>query len=332
MAHSITILPSAPQANACSFAHDVVKGLQGTPKAIPSMHFYDDRGSELFAKITQLDAYYPTRTEEAILRANAKTLSALVGHTPTDIIELGAGCSEKIWIVLDQLVKDGRDFVFRPVDISHFAMSKTRDATIKRHGNHVSMRGVIGNYPDALAHISEEAEDTGRKKVILFFGSNLGNMNDAQAIEFLLKLRTCMKKEDVLILGVDLKKDLHLIHRAYDDPEGVTAEFNLNLLDRMNRELGANFNRANFVHHPFYDPSLHAMVSWLVATKDHTVSFERLPLPFVRFREGEGIRTEISRKYSVGDIRRLAERSRFSVDNIFTDEKRWFADVVLRPA
>lgn len=327
---SVTVLKQAREDGHTTFADDVRKGLSATPKVIPSRNFYDARGSELFEEITRLPSYYPTATEVAILKKHARDISFLVGNDPAEIIELGSGCGEKTWIVLDQLIKDERDIIFRPVDISNSAMHQMDAVVEKRYGNTLTMGGVVGDYVESLAHIAQCPLSMNRKKVILFFGSNIGNMSDMEAVEFLLKLRSCMKQGDLLIVGFDLKKDLGMLQKAYDDPEGITADFNYNLLDRMNRELGANFNRANFVHHPFYDPDLEAMVSYLVATKDHTVSLTKLNM-WAEFREGEGIRTEMSRKFSFADIRRLAERTRFSGHAVYTDSKKWFANVVLKP-
>ena len=332
MTHSVTVLRTKDAEQVLSpFATDVARGLWSTPKIIPSRNFYDERGSELFAKITTLPSYYPTRTETNILRARARDISSLVGSAPTEVVELGCGCGEKTFIILDQLIRDGRDIVFRPLDISQSAMNQMSATVEKRYGDNLRMQGVVGEYIPGLAHIDADVLGQNRKKLILFFGSNIGNMTDTEAVEFLLKLHVSMKQGDLLIVGFDLKKELRIIHQAYDDPEGVTREFNLNLLDRMNRELGANFNRAAFVHHPFYDPSLEAMVSWLVSTKEQDVSLTKLPHGWVHFREGEGIRTEMSRKFSFTDIRTLAERSRFRARDIYTDAQQWFADVVLQP-
>lgn len=330
MAQSVTVLKKVREDGQTAFENDVRQGLSATPKSIPSRNFYDARGSDLFDQITRLPSYYLTATETAVLEKHARDISFLVGNGPAEIIELGSGCGEKTWIVLDQLIKDRRDIIFRPVDISHSAMDQMEHAVDNRYGDTLMMRGVVGDYVESLAHIAQCPLSMNRKKVILFFGSNIGNMNDTEATEFLLKLRTCMKPGDLLIVGFDLKKDLGMLQRAYDDPEGITAEFNYNLLDRMNRELDANFNRAHFVHHPFYDPNLEAMVSYLVATRDHTVSIPKLNM-WVEFREGEGIRTEMSRKFSFADIRRLGERARFKGHAVYTDSKRRFANVVFKP-
>lgn len=330
MAQSVTVLKKTREDGQTAFENDVRKGLSATPKSIPSRNFYDTRGSNLFVQITRLPSYYLTSTEEAILEKHARDISFLIGSSPTDLIELGSGCSRKTEIILDQLIKDGRDIVFRPGDISHGAMDELEQKVANRYGDTLTMRGAVGDYVECLAYMAQDPLSMNRKKVILLFGSNIGNMTDTEATEFLLKLRTCMKPGDLLIVGFDLKKDLGMLQKAYDDPEGVTAEFNYNLLDRMNRELGANFNRAHFVHHPFYDPNLEAMVSYLVATRDHTVSIPKLNM-WVEFREGEGIRTEMSRKFSFADIRRLGERARFKGHAVYTDSKKRFADVVFKP-
>ncbi|MBP9772008.1 MAG: L-histidine N(alpha)-methyltransferase [Candidatus Pacebacteria bacterium] len=312
-----------------SFFLDVKKGLLQNPKRVPSKYFYDDEGSRLFRRITSLPEYYPTRVEAGILGTNALALGEQFAGQRLNVIELGAGASEKTDILLRGISSHVEDVVYRPVDISEEAMITLRDR-MEVFGKTVSMRGIVGDYIDGLRAIVKQ--NGGRTNLIVFLGSNIGNLTDQEAAEFLLSVRSTMSAKDRLLIGFDLKKNLQVLHDAYDDSKGVTAEFNYNLLHRINRELEGDFVVSQFVHHPFYDPSLEAMVSWLVSSVDQSVRFgvgsERQE---VTFNEGEGVRTEMSRKFSLSDIARLAHRTQFSVAKSFEDQKSWFADSLWQP-
>ncbi len=325
---------ATPSASGISlFGADVLQGLSKRKKQIPARYFYDDRGSELFDQITRLPEYYPTRAETSILSANADLICELVGTEPTDIVELGCGCGPKTWDLLGALLSNGADIRYRPIDISEGAMSTLYTELDRRFGSRLEVEGVVAEYNGGLAHLNAQSTKKGRKKLILFFGANIGNMTDPEAVQFLRELGEYMQPEDRLLIGFDLKKDLHILQQAYDDSQGITAEFNLNLLARMNRELGADFDLTNFTHHAFYDPAREAMVSWIISLEAQQVRFKgMIGNPTFIFRELEGIWVEMSRKFSTDDISVLAQRSDLIVENWLLDSQQMFVNTILRRA
>ncbi|MDQ3076446.1 MAG: L-histidine N(alpha)-methyltransferase [bacterium] len=317
-----------PSKDRARFKEDIISGLEQKPKILPSKYFYDDAGSMLFDEITKLEEYYPTRVETSILREHAGQIAQLAKSEPANIVELGAGCNEKTWIILEGMIESGCNVTYKPIDINVGAMQAMKSAIDHRFGNRLVMNGIVADYIEGLAMIQREGNR--HRNIVLFLGSNIGNMSDTEAQHFLLSLRTVMKQDDRLIIGFDLQKDIDVLERAYNDARGVTAAFNLNLLGRINRELGANFDTTKFRHQPFYDPALGAMVSWLVSTEDQDVEIPGFCRPFW-FRRGEGIRTEMSRKFSVIDIGLLAAKTRFKVEGEYSDPKSMFIDSVFRP-
>jgi dimethylhistidine N-methyltransferase len=328
----VTTVPGFSGRTVSTLEDDVRSGLRSTPKVIAPRNFYDERGSQLFEAITQLPEYYLTETETGIIAEYIDDLTSLLATEAVEIIELGAGCNQKTWLILEAFTAIKKSVVYRPVDISVGAMNALEQNFLQRFkiSDSIHMHGLIGPYSETIDVLRSEPK-TERSRLILFLGSNIGNMSFDEAIEFLLEIHLLTSPNDRVVVGFDRKKDLRVLQAAYDDSQGVTREFNLNLLDRMNAELGADFNRAWFSHLAFYDPQLEGMVSWLVSTRDQTVAFAAFNGAYVHFRQGEGIRTELSRKYSEADIRKLAHRAKFSVEKVMSDTKDKFSLVVLKP-
>ena len=312
---------SATQPN--TFAGDVLLGLSATPKFLSSKYFYDDEGSRLFQEIMKLPEYYLTRAEfETFSTQTREIFEAFTWENATfDLIELGAGDGTKTAILIDYFLKQNADFRYMPIDISQEAIDfLTEKFRIKFPL--LSINPKVGDYFRILETFKTESEQA---KVILFLGSNIGNFSQAQAQDFFGQLRGAMNENDLLFVGFDLQKDPRVILKAYDDVQGVTAAFNLNLLKRINRELGANFNIEDFSHYAIYRPVECAARSFLISRRAQTVFVEALNKSF-EFAAWEPIFMEISQKYSLEMIEDLARVSGFRTAQNFFDSNHHFVD------
>jgi dimethylhistidine N-methyltransferase len=312
------------------FLAHVAEGLRRPQKTLSSMYFYDDEGSRLFQQIMALPEYYPTRTEFGLLTrhraALATALRPAAAQEPFFLVELGAGDGLKTKILLRQLLETGATFTYMPVDISGAALDGLT-ASLREELPQLRVEPVATDYSAALQLV---ATRPGRK-VVLFLGSNIGNFLPPQRQVFLRTLAAPLTPNDRLLIGFDLQKEPRLIRAAYDDAQGVTAAFNLNLLARLNRELGADFDLAHWQHYTDYDPLAGAVRSFLVSTRAQTVQIGALNQRF-DFAAWETIHTENSYKFTGPQIESLAAEAGLSVTEFFTDEQNYFADVVLRPA
>jgi dimethylhistidine N-methyltransferase len=322
------VLPTGGLAEGTSqqaFADDVLIGLSEHPKRIASMWFYDDIGSRLFRRITEQEEYYLTAAERQILQAYGRHMLAPLGHGPLDIIDLGAGDGHKTALLLEPLATAGADVRYVPVDISAAAMSQLLDRVQQRY-EHLPVKGLVGEYFDSIRWLGKQG---GRRKLVLFLGSNIGNFTRPRAHAFLRRLRNALAPGDGLLLGFDLKKDIDVLSRAYNDSAGITAQFNLNLLERVNRELGGHFDPRRFRHFSTYDVVTGAMHSYLVSLKDQTVAIDLLREEF-SFEAWEALHTEYSYKYHEQDIDQLCRQSGFREEVRCRDERHWFCDVLWR--
>lgn len=307
-------------------ARHVAEGLARNPKTLSSMYFYDDAGSRLFQQIMALPEYYPTRAEFAIFRTNGAAIAAALGGTagaPFTLVELGAGDGAKTKLLLRELLAAGPDFTYAPVDISAGAMSGLV-ATLARELPALRVVPVVASYTDALDQLDAQPG----RKAVLFLGSNIGNFGPAERLDFLRQLAAPLSEDDRLLIGFDLRKDPRRIRAAYDDAQGITAAFNLNLLTRLNRELGADFDLARWQHYTDYEPLTGAVRSFLVSTEAQAIHFEALELT-VPFAVWEVIHTENSYKFTRPQIEELAAKAGLRVVDFFTDGAGDFADVVL---
>ncbi len=295
-----------------SFLNDVLNGLSGSPKSLPSKYFYDATGSALFDKITQLEEYYPTRTELQIMRENIDAIGASLGEDLA-IIEYGSGSSTKTRLILDH-IPSGSTYV--PIDISGVHLNQVAD-------------GLTADYPD-LQVIPVHADystpvdlpEFDGRRVVYFPGSTIGNFRPADATRFLKRMHAIVGDDGGAIIGVDLKKDLEVLLNAYDDASGVTADFNLNLLARINRELAADFDLDGFAHRAIYDEDEGRIEMHLVSRKAQTV---RVAERAFRFERDEYVHTENSYKYGIDQFSELARSADFWVEQVWTDARSWFA-------
>jgi L-histidine N-alpha-methyltransferase len=313
--------------NTISMVADAVeKGLSENPKHLPSWLFYDETGDKLFQAIMKMPGYYLTGCEYQILEANKDNLLRLFKNDakPFNLIELGAGDGYKTEILLKHFSKNNTEFVYTPVDVSESVLRTLKGRLVKNIPDLV-VKPINNRYEDAF----RELQDRETKKVFLFMGANIGNFPTEKAIEFLTKISGVMSSDDQLLIGFDLKKDPRLIDAAYDDPDGITRDFNLNLLQRLNRELGANFKVTSFSHYPYYNPETGVLKSYLVSRTDQDVYFEYTDKQ-IHFNQWEVIHTEVSMKYDKAMIETMARHARLEVLDWFFDPKYYFCDVVLR--
>jgi dimethylhistidine N-methyltransferase len=305
-------------------ANDVLAGLAETPKTLPSKYFYDAAGSRIFQQIMELPEYYLTRTEFEILeKQKAEICHAFEGESPFHLVELGAGDGLKTKILLRQLMQDKINFEYVPVDISGEAMNQL-ETSLRSEIPGLKTDGFTGDYFKALNWLQKNKPG---RKVVLFLGSNIGNFESADSEQFIQKMASFLQAGDKVLMGFDLRKDPRIIRPAYDDAAGVTAAFNLNLLKRLNRELGANFDLEQFRHFADYDPLNGVMRSFLISRRKQTVTFSALNHS-VTFEAWEAIHTENSHKYSIPQIEVLGKNAQLEVEEIFSDERHYFADVL----
>ena len=303
------------------FALDVLLGFSGPAKFLPSKYFYDSNGSRLFEAITDLEQYYPTRCEFEILQKCGTQLAQYVQDEPFEIVELGAGDGRKTKVLLSRLLEGGQQFTYSPVDISESAVADLV-ASLQRSHEGLQTRGIVGEYFDSIRYLESNSK---QRKLVLFLGSNIGNFDAAGARRFLATIWRGLNPGDLLLVGFDLKKDIAVMHAAYNDSEGVTARFNLNVLQRINNELGGHFKLDNFVHHGLYNPVRGAMESYLVSTRDQQVDIDSLHKTF-HFEAYEAIHLEYSYKYLLADIDAMARETGFDKLQHWTDSRGYFAD------
>jgi len=310
------------------FAYDVLVGLSERPKRLSSKYFYDDAGSRYFQRIMALDEYYPTDCEEQILRASAAPIIAplVAAGRPINLVDLGAGDGKKTMILIDALREAGADFTFVPIDISEGAMASLVGA-VRAQMPDVKVEGLVAEYADGVHHLGRGAD--ARCNLVLFLGSNIGNFGRVAARAFMRRLWSSLNAGDHVLVGFDLKKDIEVLLRAYNDAQGVTAAFNLNLLARINRELGADFDVEQFRHFGTYSVFSGAMESYLVSLVPQVVHIDALELSFA-FDAWEPIHTEYSYKYLRSDITSMADDCGFTVERQFEDERGWFVDSLWR--
>jgi L-histidine N-alpha-methyltransferase len=306
------------------FYEDVVNGLQAPTKHLEAKYFYDAEGDKLFQQIMNCGEYYLTNCEMEIFTRQTSELSKVVMQDgqPFDLIELGAGDATKSTHLLKNLLEQDADFTYLPIDISSHVISSL-NATLPLALPGLKIKGLNGEYFHMLA---KAATLSNNRKVVLFMGANIGNMPVSDAEAFCGELRRHLNPGDMVIMGFDLKKNPETILAAYNDSQGITKQFNLNLLSRINRELGADFDVAQFHHYAMYDPETGACKSYLVSLKEQEVNIPDTHI--IHFNKDEYIYMEISQKYSREQIADFAGQSGFKSITEFTDSKGWFVDTV----
>lgn len=305
---------------------DVEIGLSSSPKFLSSKYFYDEIGDKLFVDIMNMPEYYLSRTEHEIFKTQSRKIVEgfeLKKGTYFELIELGAGDGTKTKELLKELLDQVYKFDYLPVDISQHALDNL-ESDLKKELPQLSVKTKQGDYFEVLASI----KDSKHPKVVLFLGSNIGNMDDSLAHDFLYRLGSNMHVNDKLFLGVDLIKPDNIVLPAYDDPKKITAKFNLNILDRINKELNADFDVDTFQHQPEYSEKEGVAKSFLVSTINQTATIKSINKTF-SFVAGEKIHTEISRKYNDEVLNNILNNTDLKVKTKFTDSKNYFADYII---
>ena len=311
------------------FAMDVLNGLSSTPKELSSKYFYDDEGSRLFQEIMKLPEYYLTGCEHEIFSTQADAIhrSFANGGGGFDLIELGAGDGTKTAVLIDHFLQQADDISYSPIDISQEAV----DALTTKFNSEFPTLKMSARKGDYFQILESLKVANGRRKVLLFLGSNIGNFSRDQAVEFFRALRGVMSAGDLLFIGFDLQKDPHVIVPAYDDAAGVTASFNLNLLKRINRELGGDFDIDKFTHYANYRPIEGCARSFLISREDQSVHIAALNKTF-EFDQWEAVFMEISQKYSLRMIADMAAESGFEIKENFFDSRKYYCDSLWKTA
>jgi L-histidine N-alpha-methyltransferase len=306
-----------------TFLSDVLEGLKNSPKQLHSKYFYDKAGDQLFQQIMDMPEYYLTDCELDIFKNKTEILakSILIDNKPFDLIELGAGDAMKSSFLLEHLTKKNIDFTYMPIDISGHILDELNEK-FSRDLPELEVITLEGDYFDML---DKAMAISRRRKVVLFLGGNIGNMDMEESYHFCRELRRKLNRGDILLIGFDLKKNPHTILNAYNDKAGITSSFNLNLLIRMNSELEADFDVLNFQHYQSYDPISGACKSYLVSLAEQNVHIGN---QVFHFEENELIDMEISQKFSQDDISKLALDSKFHIIDEIADSKNWFVDSI----
>ena len=309
-----------------SFAKDIVEGLSAQPKRLYSKYFYDEIGDDLFVQIMNMPEYYLTDAELEIFTQRTKDLIQALGvdqSLPFELIELGAGDGTKTVHLLKRLVEEGYDFTYTPIDISANALEGLAD-NLTTQLPRLNVTPQQGEYFEVLQEIGQKK----LPKVVLFLGSNIGNLTDEEAHDFIAQLSSNLKEGDKCLLGVDLIKSYDIVMPAYNDAAGITRAFNLNLLTRINRELGGNFNVSHFEHVATYDESEGIMRSYLKSTKAQEIHITSFNQTFT-FEKEEEVLVEISRKYNDEILSGILKDSQLTIKSKIMDSRSYFADYIL---
>src|SRR5437773_339260 len=311
---SLTAPQQISTSESSDFVADVVAGLSSNPRTLPCKYFYDERGAALFQKICELPEYYVTRTEIEILDRNRSEIASQLGPA-IQLVGLGTGAGTKTRILIEALVKPA---VYIPVDISEKQLRKSTALFHKIFPN-LEVLPVCADYlqPVALPSPRQKAA----RNVVYFPGSTIGNFEPTEAMEFLRRIANVSGRDGGLLIGVDLRKDRRVIEAAYNDSTGVTAQFNLNLLARINREIGADFDLNRWRHRAVYNSKAGRIEMYLISETDQLVHMAEQEF---HFRSGEKIITEFSYKYTPEDFAALAREAGFEFIRMWTDEARLF--------
>lgn len=295
---------------------DVIQGFQQSPKTLPPRYFYDEKGSQLFEQICEQPEYYPTRTEANILAQYAPRIAQKTGVC--ELIELGSGSSTKTRLLLAAYDAFGQPFTYIPIDVSAEILVESANALLTDY-HHLQVEGLVGTYEEALDHLPSNADP----RLVMFLGSTLGNFKPKDCDRFFAQLTSALQTGDYFLLGVDLQKPKSILEAAYNDREGVTAAFNLNMLNHLNWRFSGNFDPSLFQHRAIYNETDHQIEMYLDCQQDHTVRLEALDLE-ITFTQGESIHTEISRKFDLSALKDYLQQQGLTVQQTWTDSQKWF--------
>ena len=307
------------------FAQAVCEGLSKEKKRLPSWLIFDDRGSEIFQEIVGLENYHPAVCEFEIFHAHKQLIADIISDQSLQIIDLGSGDARKSKVLLAHLVKSGLQIHYIPIDISAGAVESLVDSLRSEFGDtSLSVTGIASEYFEGLAAVPREQF---KRNFVFFLGSTIGNQDYPAAGKFLRELGSSLNAGDYVMIGFDLMKNPKLLYNAYNDPEGVFEKFNLHLLDRINRKLGADFTVSNFIQEGHYSQQSRAVESHIYSTQDQTVRVTALNKEF-HFKAWEGMQTEHSYKYTMSEIEALAQNNGFEIVEHLFDSNQFFVDSI----
>ena len=301
-----------------SFADEISFSLTQHSKFINPKFFYDKKGSELFEKICDLSEYYPTRTEISILQKLKENLSLHVDGS-FRLVELGSGSSIKTRLILDILNQFQEKIEYFPIDISEILTESS--SLLQRDYDNLHITGIIDTYEGGLEFLKNYDN---KKNLIIFLGSSFGNFVPEDGKKFLKKINSTMKNDDLFLIGLDLVKNKITLENAYDDSKGITAQFNLNVLSRINDELDADFNLDNFTHYVLYNEDEQRIEMYLKSLVEQSIVISKANLS-LRLKKNELIHTEHSHKYKLSQIKELMHQTGFDIQHIWLDENNYFA-------
>lgn len=307
------------------FGLDVLTGLLKTNKQLYSKYLYDKTGCELYNKITSHADYYLTNCEIEILEIHGHNIIQFFNDKSCNLIEFGPGQGIKTQIILQHLFNNRSSFEYFPVDISVDYIKKLT-SSLKIKFPKLKTSGIVADYINGLNLLRTNSN---QRNIVLFFGSSIGNFTTSETYAFLHSLWNVLNNNDIVLIGFDLRKNIEILKRAYDDSQGITRKFNLNFLQRINRELDANFQLNKFCHYASYNPISSAMESYLVSQEKQMVTIGKLQQNF-HFKPWEAIHLEHSQKYLLSDINQFAKNTGFEVMENFTGSKNYFVDSLWR--
>lgn len=297
---------------------EIIEGLSASPPQLPAKAFYDACGAELFERITELDEYYPTRTEREILVTRARDIAAAVGEGSV-LIEYGSGAADKTRIILRAL----RPRMYVPVDVSAEQLSRVA-GTLGDEFPEIAIRPLLADFTQSLV-LPDDVMACDAPRVALFLGSTIGNFHPEQAARFVRQVRRAVGPQGRLLMGADLRKSVRVLHAAYNDASGVTATFNRNVLRRLHRDFSARVDADAFAHYAFYEPTRGRIEMHLLATRDTSLEIGGRTF---HFGAGEGIWTESSYKFTRSLLAQLGADAGMAMTNLWTDRRRWFSVVL----
>ena len=307
------------------FAQVVLDGLSLENKCLPSWLIFDSRGSEIFKEITSSPAYLPAACEYEIFNTHAQLITDSISKGSWQLIELGSGDGDKTQILIQSILRNKINLNYYPIDISEGAIRRLVNTLKLKYSNTtLKVNGLVGDYFGGLKNLTN---DQSHKNLVLFLGITLNNLAPVDANLFLRKLHQSLNKQDLLLIGFDLMKNPKLLYNAYNDTKGLFEKFNLHLLNRINQVLGGTFDTKLFIHQGHYNPKSRALESYLYSTKNQTVHINQLNKNF-KFKAWEGIKTEQSYKYTIEEIKSLAEENGFKVIKNLYDPRKYFVDSI----
>ena len=301
-----------------TFAEEISLSLGKTSKSIHPKFFYDKKGSDLFEKICSVSEYYPTRTEISILEKLQNELSSFLDED-FRLVELGSGSSTKTRLILDFLTSSQKTTEYFPIDISEILVESSEE--LLNDYKNLSITGIIDTYEGGLEFLKTYDE---KNNLIIFLGSSFGNFSPIDGYQFLEKVYDTMKTGDLFLIGLDLVKDKTILESAYNDLEGITSKFNLNVLSRINDELDADFNLNNFSHHAIYNEKDQRIEMYLKSLVDQSIIVSKSDLE-LKLQKDELIHTEYSHKYRLSQIHDLLDDIGFELQHTWLDEKKYFS-------